>query len=115
KNVGHRVVGIYGANRGGDARGNGSGVAEGADGNRRVGPGGLIKRKIEGLSPRGGMALILDIVVDADNLVLDRIAERRIAIGNEFTNGEALRERVHVREVLANEAFVDDEHTGSAG
>jgi hypothetical protein len=72
----YRVIRIHRPNGCGDTRCDGSWVSIGADTNRRVWPGALVKRHIGLCGTGGGMALILDVVKNADCLPLYRCGTR---------------------------------------
>ena len=114
--VGHGEIGIHGTDGGGDAGGDGGRIAVGADGDGRVGPRGLVKGKVNFGGAGGcGMAFVLDVVEDADDLPFDGRAERGNLVGEQLDDFDALGERVESGKVLAGEAFADHGDAGCSG
>ena len=114
--VGHGEIGIHGTDGGGDAGGDGGRIAVGADGDGRVGPRGLVKGKVNFGGAGGcGMAFVLDVVEDANDLPFDGRAERGNLVGEQLDDFDALGERVESGKILAGEAFADHGDAGCSG
>ena len=112
----HGEIGIDGTDGGGDAGCDGAGISVGADSHGGEGPGALVKRKVNfGRGCGAGVAFVLDVVEDANDLPLDRWAEGRILVGDKLEDFDALGEGIESGEVLAGEGFADHGDARSAG
>ena len=98
---------------GGDALDHGGGVVDGADADACTGPGGLPEGNLH-LGAVFAEAAAADVVVDTDDLPLDRGTELGDA-GDELLDRDTLLERVDAFEVLLHEVFVDDGYFDARG
>src|SRR5689334_2024800 len=102
-----RKFGIEGVHNSGNALGHASGIAESTHRKARRWPRGLPEGNIDFRESFAADAAVMNITVDADNLPFNGRAEFRNT-RNELLNDNALRQRIHLGQILLGEGLIHD-------